>query len=233
MAQDSRLGDVNKCPLTGNPCFKEKNIHIGETFNGVMQTFELCQDCFHVFDKASKSPTPLNNKDSFYDQAKKLVEELFGKFALKKEPVLESIPPILVPLDELPIVEIPIEMEAEPVNMLTCPLCGYTLEDLTHKNRLGCGTCYETFKNQLYPLIQQYHSSFDHRGKYPHHHDENEIKEFFDEYDLTQYTIASLEDKMRDAIAKEAYEDAAILRDTIAGLKIRLSEMHPKTSEDQ
>ena len=40
-----------------------------------------------------------------------------------------------------------------------CPLCGMTLSEFTHKGRMGCGKCYETFRRQAKTMLQKIHGT--------------------------------------------------------------------------
>lgn len=96
----------------------------------------------------------------------------------------------------------------------TCPGCGSTYSRFKSTGRVGCSRCYETFKDQLYPLIRRIQGRVEHQGKIPSNAAEDlKLKK----------EMNALKIKLRDAIEKEEFEVAAELRD-----KIRLLEKEVK-----
>lgn len=90
-----------------------------------------------------------------------------------------------------------------------CTYCGYSYREFAETGRLGCARCYETFKNELNPLILRLHGRVEHRGKLPRRgarHLE------------TKRELEGLRQRMADAIQREAFEEAAQLRDQIRHL---------------
>lgn len=92
-----------------------------------------------------------------------------------------------------------------------CPKCGMTFEDFRKTGRFGCAECYETFKKTIMPLLQKIHGSTHHFGKSPQEISGGEMgKEMF---------VKELQDKLRTAVEKEEFEEAARLRDKIKELQ--------------
>ena len=89
---------------------------------------------------------------------------------------------------------------------LKCPKCGLTYEDFKKVGRLGCGECYNTFKEALVPLLKRIHGSTQHYGKSP----KRAAKVVKAKNDLD-----TLKEKLQKAIQKEDFEEAAKLRDKI------------------
>ncbi len=87
-----------------------------------------------------------------------------------------------------------------------CQRCGYTYEDFKKNGRLGCAKCYQTFSEELYPLINKIHGSTEHIGKYPQK--QMKIKKKKDEISILKKRLAKL-------VQEERYEEAAIVRDKI------------------
>ncbi len=88
-----------------------------------------------------------------------------------------------------------------------CPGCGITLQNFKQTGRLGCPRCYETFRNELVPLLQRVHESASHRGRLP---------------GVTAVTAPAVTDgltelrrRLDDAVRGERYEEAARLRDEL------------------
>lgn len=102
---------------------------------------------------------------------------------------------------------------------IKCPNCGMTYEDFKKIGRLGCGDCYSSFKKYLVPLLKRIHGSSQHVGKAPL----KKIKGMKARNELQQ-----LKDKMQKAIAEEAFEEAAKIRD-----KIKALEQKANTEKDK
>jgi len=108
---------------------------------------------------------------------------------------------------------------------IVCPKCGWTLTQLMEKARLGCPECYETFKEFIAPTLGKYHAGSQHVGKKP-----KKLSEIMP----LENQIASLEEKLKNAISEERYEDATVLRDQINLKKKELADLRSKKPpEDQ
>ena len=100
---------------------------------------------------------------------------------------------------------------------LICSNCGLNYDDFRKFGRLGCGTCYVSFKDHLSGLLKKIHGSGQHLGKIP-----NPSKTLT----ATSKTLTLIEgappkslqdykNQLHEAIAAEDFEKAAILRDKI------------------
>ncbi|PHR96167.1 MAG: DNA helicase UvrBC [Blastopirellula sp.] len=96
--------------------------------------------------------------------------------------------------------------ELSEIDEKTCPICGITFYEFRNQGRLGCPHDYECFAEELEPLIVNIHGEIEHKGKQPIHHKQST---------QTQTRLIQLRNEMNDAIAREAYEEASELRDTI------------------
>ena len=96
--------------------------------------------------------------------------------------------------------------EPEEVSTRTCPTCGMSYEDFRKVGRLGCADCYTTFKRNLGSLLKRIHGSPIHLGKSP----ARLVKP-----PKTKTELAEIKRKLERAIEKEAFEEAARLRDQI------------------
>lgn len=94
----------------------------------------------------------------------------------------------------------------------SCPGCGMTATDFRQKGRLGCPRCYETFRNDLLPLLQRIHEAQTHTGRLPATVGEPPPPP--DDGDLTD-----VRRKLEDAVRGERYEEAARLRDELRRLE--------------
>ncbi|MCR9245610.1 MAG: UvrB/UvrC motif-containing protein [bacterium] len=93
-----------------------------------------------------------------------------------------------------------------------CPGCGMTVSEFRSKGRLGCPRCYETYRNDLVPLLQRIHEAQSHRGRLPGRL--AAAPPATDERDLAQ-----LRQRLEDAVRGERYEEAAKLRDDLRRLE--------------
>lgn len=89
---------------------------------------------------------------------------------------------------------------------LVCPACGISYAGFKQTGRLGCGTCYEAFSSQLAVLFRRIHDHDRHSGKTP--------RDWSSERRVRQ-EIFVLREQLRTAVKKEAFEEAAQLRDRI------------------
>lgn len=93
-----------------------------------------------------------------------------------------------------------------------CPGCGLTPADFRQKGRLGCPRCYETFRNELVPLLQRIHEAQQHNGRLP---------------GVTaapptppdERSLSDVRKRLEDAVRGERYEEAARLRDELRKLE--------------
>lgn len=91
-----------------------------------------------------------------------------------------------------------------------CPGCGFTYSQFAHTGRMGCSQCYETFADQLAPLLRKVHSATEHTGKAP--------KRAAGPLKLKR-EISSLRRELQAAVGQEDFERAAQLRDRIRALE--------------
>lgn len=91
----------------------------------------------------------------------------------------------------------------------SCPHCGYSYREFAETGRLGCDRCYETFKEELNPLILRLHGRGEHRGKLPQRGARGL---------QARRELERLRQQMADAISREAFEEAAEIRDQIRRL---------------
>lgn len=87
-----------------------------------------------------------------------------------------------------------------------CTVCGLTEEAFVTKGLLGCSKCYEVFSDRIEQLISSLQGATCHRGKTP------ELSEPMTEFEEACFNL-------NEAIRSERYEDAAVWRDKIRGMK--------------
>jgi protein arginine kinase activator len=100
--------------------------------------------------------------------------------------------------------------------ILQCNHCTMTFSQFLKVGRFGCAHCYETFKDQLKPVVRRLHSgNWSHSGKIP--------KRIGGGINLKKQ-IEELKSKLKDSISQEEFENAAIIRDEIRTLEKTLTE---------
>lgn len=97
-----------------------------------------------------------------------------------------------------------------------CPNCGLALTDFKKLGRLGCPQCYQTFSANLNPLLRRIHGSNQHLGK--RRGDGSPVAQTGPDQ------IRKLKTMLKEAVAREDYERAAVLRDEIRELEARSAD---------
>ena len=100
--------------------------------------------------------------------------------------------------------------EANELNQRECPLCGIKFVEFRNSGRLGCPHDYQEFREELAPLLENIHGETRHCGKTPRRLPQNK---------QTQSELIQLRKQLQQAVTKEAYEEAASLRDRIRKLE--------------
>ena len=120
------------------------------------------------------------------------------------------------PAKDAPVLvkEIKIELAklagAEGDGGVRCPTCAMSYEEFKKIGRLGCPQCYDAFASQLERLLKRIHGDNRHRGKGPL--EAAQSAEAADE-------LERLREELAQAVAEEAFEEAAQLRDRIRVLE--------------
>jgi len=96
--------------------------------------------------------------------------------------------------------------EAGEEASLTCPDCGMTYGEFRKHGRLGCPHDYEAFAEPLREVLEKVHGATEHTGKMPRRTGGE---------DRLQRELMQLRRSLREAVEREAYEEAARLRDLI------------------
>lgn len=98
--------------------------------------------------------------------------------------------------------------------VLQCEGCSMTFPQFVKLGRFGCAQCYDTFKDQLKPVLRRLHSgNWVHNGKIP--------KRIGGGIHLRK-KIEELKSELRDSISNEEFEKAAEIRDEIRSLEKEL-----------
>ena len=100
--------------------------------------------------------------------------------------------------------------EASALNQRECPQCGIKFVEFRNSGRLGCPHDYQEFRQELIPLLENIHGETRHCGKMPRRLPQNK---------QTQSELMQLRNRLKQAVTKEDYEEAARLRDRIRQLE--------------
>lgn len=196
--------------LCENCKIREANIKYTEIINGVKTEHNLCSHCAREMDFGQYSAI------------------LDGEFPLGK--LLSG----LLGLEDD-------EEETDVRGRVVCPTCGTSFDDFVENSRFGCPDCYGVFDLFISDKMKQLQGSESHKGKHPKFRSAFE-KEHLDDSgknssqrsgtlgdDLgkdgksqdirSNRRIRELESRLKDAVSREDYEEAASLRDHIRELK--------------
>ncbi|MCG8431426.1 MAG: UvrB/UvrC motif-containing protein [Candidatus Omnitrophica bacterium] len=120
-----------------------------------------------------------------------------------------------------------------------CPNCGLGYADFKKVGRLGCGSCYGTFRKYLMPLLKRIHGSSQHVGKHPPSAPakpktakrrsvlkersagpkDTPVRPSGQKIPAGQKELNELRLRLQRAIETEAFEEAAKIRDQIKALE--------------
>lgn len=101
------------------------------------------------------------------------------------------------------------------IKTTACSKCGMTYGRYKELGQLGCDACYEAFEEKLKPLIRRVHGSERHTGKMPVRC-RGAAK--------VQREVVRLRGQLQQAIRREAFEEAALLRDRIKSLEASIEQ---------
>jgi protein arginine kinase activator len=93
-----------------------------------------------------------------------------------------------------------------PTPEKSCAVCGMRRRDYRKLQRLGCPTCYETFSDELVPMLTAMQKGARHVGKTP-------------SGETASAEVAALQQALEKAVAAQDFEEAAQLRDRIRALQ--------------
>ena len=91
-----------------------------------------------------------------------------------------------------------------------CPSCGMTYDEFRRNGKFGCSSCYEAFDPYIGSPLTSIHGDNAHKGKVPQRNGGPMLK---------KHELEDLKRRLVDAISKEEYEEAAVLRDRIRALE--------------
>jgi len=97
---------------------------------------------------------------------------------------------------------------------LKCSDCQLSWNDFQERGLLGCSACYDSFAEQMQPLLRRLHGSAKHIGNRPPHR----------RIDGTKNEIIRLKSELERAIKIENFEQAAQLRDKIRDIEANIEK---------
>jgi len=87
-----------------------------------------------------------------------------------------------------------------------CEMCGSSFQDIVDGGKVGCADCYALFYENLTPTVQRIHGNTNHTGKIP---------ASVGGKALLKNEIKGLKKQLKEAVAAQDFENAAVLRDQI------------------
>ena len=98
------------------------------------------------------------------------------------------------------------EMSIEDI---ACPRCGMNFSQYKKTGRLGCAACYNAFREQLQPMLEQIHGRVQHAGRVP-----------LNTADAQRHRTRreELQRAMDQAVEQEDFETAARIRDQLRAM---------------
>ena len=100
------------------------------------------------------------------------------------------------------------EQKSAQDERVICPHCYMSLAEFKRVGRFGCSQCVTTFDEHIKSLIKQIHQSDRHVGRKPAPGEKKGLE------------VYKLREELKKALEKEAYEDAARIRDKLKGYGI-------------
>ncbi len=160
-------------------------VFYNENINGKTRSYSLCGDCAAKLREKRDLQDITSMVDSFADPFSLLHNNLFGGFF--GMPTVKSIS-----------------------SEKKCPNCGCTYSDIAKDGKVGCPTCYETFRDELSRMIASVHGTTSHTGNVPARHRAKQAR---------AEELKRLRRELNEAVQNENYEKAATLRDEVHRLE--------------
>ena len=119
------------------------------------------------------------------------------------------------------------EKENNEYKQIICPTCSTSYDDFIKNSMFGCKDCFEVFNLLINDNIKQIHGNDTHIGKIPQNHHKNDkmlprslVTDSIDTiFSKEDQKIENLRHRLEDAIRKEDFVQAALLRDRIKTIK--------------
>ncbi|MFQ6723851.1 MAG: hypothetical protein ACLRFE_00770 [Clostridia bacterium] len=98
-----------------------------------------------------------------------------------------------------------------------CPKCNWSLSKFKHYGVLGCDNCYNTFEDEIDDIVKRIQPYNEHKIDEVSFNVEAKAKQLTKEQELNK-----LKAELKQAIAKERYEDAGVINKQIKKLEKEL-----------
>lgn len=119
-------------------------------------------------------------------------------------------------------------VDKEATAVMHCSACGLTYEDFRKIGRLGCGECYTAFAKYLGPLLKRIHGASQHVGKSPRVISEGVYPKA---PKAKAVDVNDLKASLQQAIEREDFEEAALLRDAIKEAEAKIKDQQKKRAK--
>lgn len=183
-------------------CAQKASVFLTQIVDGQMQKVNMCESCAKA--KGVTDPTGFA-----------LADLLLGMGT--EEPLANSSEETTAK---------PVEVAPEEVAHLddgtTCQHCGFTHAQFKKAGRLGCPKCYQIFGSGLDGLLKAMHKGTQHVGKVPARH-----RALLEQH----YELDQLRTRLDEAVEREAFEDAAELRDKILEIEAEVKSLEAAQAE--
>ena len=113
-------------------------------------------------------------------------------------------------------VQKPQASSSEPSSSVECDFCGYTQAEFKKTGRLGCSHCYEVFEEGLEQVFKTMHRGVRHTGKVP-----EKLRSSKELQDRSR----DLQSRLDEAVEKEDFEEAAVLRDELKVVRDEIEKL--------
>lgn len=173
----------------------------------------ICEHC-----KQRHATVTVTQVHNGMKQERHYCEVCAGKFhpfqmELQEEPV--SIHQLMSDWFGLPVLQNKVQEETQQKKKPTaCPSCGFTYRHFLKVGKFGCARCYDTFREQLPPVLERLQADVKHVGKTQSEEDQTAYY---------QTHLESIRQQLQQAIAEERFEDAAKLRDEARVIERKLN----------
>ena len=156
-------------------------VFYNENINGKVRSYSLCGECAAKLREKGDLQDITSMVGSFADPFSALQNDLFGGFF--GLPTMKSI-----------------SKEKK------CPVCGSSYDDIASLGKVGCPTCYTTFRDELARTLRSVHGTTTHTGNVPARPRAKQERE---------EQLQRQREELQNEIRNENYEKAATLRDEI------------------
>jgi len=164
--------------------------------HGKKVELHLCQECAFKIDNPEMLVSLENIFKGFLDQLNTKILNQPNAFTQTEKPSPNRAPKI-------------------------CSRCGMTFQKFKTGGRLGCDSCYLSFKKEVEVLLKNVQGSTRHEGKYPRRMGVGILQ---------KRQVSELRAAQKRAVEDENYEEAARLRDEIRALE-QTKDLHGNSSE--